>query len=118
LKVINSIVFFGTSNLGSARTFYKDLIGLDLFKDQGKCLIFSTPGGGMLGFCNHLHDRSRKGDPIITLLTENVDEFHRKLISAGVVCTDPIVNEEFNIYHFFTSDPDGHRLEIQRFLEE
>jgi len=29
----------------------------------------------------------------------------------------PSVNERFGIYHFFLKDPDGHRVEIQKFLD-
>ncbi|MBN2253496.1 MAG: VOC family protein [Kosmotogaceae bacterium] len=117
MKVVNTIVFLGTENLSIASSFYKDLIGLELFKDQGKCQIFFTVGGGMIGFCDHLQVNPGEDNPIVTLLTDEVDEFYEKLTTLGVECTEPTVDEKFNIYHFFTKDPDGYRLEIQRFLE-
>lgn len=116
VKVVNTIVFFGTRDLSITSSFYKGLIGLELFRDQGTCQIFSA-GGGMIGFCDHLQVIPREDTPIITLLTDEVDEFYKRLIKAGVECTEPTVNEKFNIYHFFTRDPDGYRLEIQRFLD-
>jgi len=117
LKVVNTIVFLGTGNLSITGSFYRDLIGLELFRDQGKCWIFFTANGGMIGFCNHLQVNAGEDNPIITLLTDEVDEFYEKLTKLGVECTEPTVNEKFNIYHFFTRDPDGYRLEIQRFLD-
>jgi len=117
LEVVNTIVFLGTGNLSNTGSFYRDLIGLELFRDQGKCQIFFTAGGGMIGFCDHLQVNPGENNPIITLLTEEVDEFYEKLTELGFECTEPIVNEKFNIYHFFTKDPDGYRLEIQRFLD-
>jgi len=117
VKVVNTIVFFGTRDLNITSSFYRDLIGLELFRDQETCKIFFTAGGGMIGFCDHLQVGPREDNPIITLLTDEVDEFYKRLIKAGVECTDPTVDEKFNIYHFFTRDPDGYRLEIQRFLE-
>lgn len=116
VKVVNTIVFFGTRDLSITSSFYKGLIGLELFRDQGTCQIFSA-GGGMIGFCDHLQVIPREDTPIITLLTDEVDEFYKRLIKAGVECTEPTVNEKFNIYHFFARDPDGYRLEIQRFLD-
>ena len=117
VKVVNTIVFFGTRDLSITSSFYKDLIGLELFRDQGTCQIFFTVGGGMIGFCHHLQVSPREDNPIIILLTDEVDEFYKRLIKAGVECTEPTVNEKFNIYHFFTRGPDGYRLEIQRFLD-
>jgi hypothetical protein len=38
------------------------------------------------------------------------------LKDAGVTCSEPTVSQEFKIYHFFTKDPNGYRLEIQKFL--
>lgn len=56
--------------------------------------------------------------PIITFITEDVDEFYTKLISAVLEITEkPKINHKFNIYHFFFKDPNGYTLEIQKFLD-
>jgi hypothetical protein len=61
-----------------------------------------------------LKDRS----PIITLVTEEVDDIYKKLIAAGVeVSGPPEYNPKFNIYHFFLKDPNGYSIEIQNFLD-
>ncbi|AFK06311.1 MULTISPECIES: VOC family protein [Mesotoga] len=116
MNIENSIVFFGTEDLGLTNSFYVSLLGLKLYKDQNSCQIFLTQGGGMIGFCNHLNLDSQRNNSIITLLTNEVDEFYRKLKDAGVTCSEPTVSQEFKIYHFFTKDPNGYRLEIQKFL--
>ncbi|MBN2219191.1 MAG: VOC family protein [Kosmotogaceae bacterium] len=116
MNVENSIVFFGTENLALTKSFYIDLLGLELYKDQKSCQIFTTQVGGMIGFCNHLELDSQRANLIITLLTDEVDKFYRRLRDAGVTCSEPTVSEEFRIYHFFTRDPNGYRLEIQKFL--
>ncbi len=53
---------------------------------------------------------------ILTLVTENVDDWYRKLRDAGVeIKTAPAQDPQYNIYHFFFRDPNGYLLEIQRF---
>jgi len=57
--------------------------------------------------------------PIITLVTEDVDKVYNKLINKGLkIAESPKLNKKFNIYHFFFKDPNGYKIEIQRFLEE
>ena len=36
---------------------------------------------------------------------------------ADIAEAEPQVNEKYNIYHFFLRDPEGRKLEIQRFLD-
>jgi catechol 2,3-dioxygenase-like lactoylglutathione lyase family enzyme len=62
-----------------------------------------------------VHDEK---SPILTLVTEEVDEFYSNLISKGVKIKEkPELNHKFHIYHFFFEDPNGYTIEIQRFLD-
>lgn len=112
-----TIVFLGTDNLDDNAVFYRDTLGLKLYKDQGVCRIYEVPGGGYLGFCTHLEKTQKGKAPIITLLADNVDLWYQKLVDCGwEVEGEPQHNPKFNIYHFFTKDPDGYSVEIQKFL--
>ena len=118
MNLEGSIVFFGVKNLEETDSFYRDKLGLELYKDQGLCRIYRVPGGGMLGFCTHQDVISREKSPIITLLTPDVDGWYKKLKEKGVEAgEEPKSNPRFKIYHFFLRDPDGYTLEIQRFLD-
>ena len=109
------IVFFGTDNMEETHKFYTEICGLKLYINQGGCRVYSIEGGGKIGFCRHVD--SDAGDTIITLVTDNVEELFEKFIAVGIE-TDgkPRVTEKYGIYHFFTKDPDGHKVEIQKFL--
>ncbi len=111
------IAFYGVSNLESAREFYGEILGLKLYKDQGSCLIYHIPGGGCIGFCNHLTPVENPQDLYITIVTDEVDEFYNVLTEAGYTPTlEPRVNERFNIYQTKFIEPNGFTLEIQKFL--
>lgn len=111
------ITFFGTDDINKMHEFYNGLLGLPLYLDQGGCRLYSVPGGGILGFCEHINRDA--GDTIITLVTDYVDRIYTMVCDEGYE-TDgkPRVTEKYGIYHCFTKDPDGHRLEIQKFLKK
>lgn len=107
------LVFLPVGDLERAREFYSAVVGLELVRDQGSCLIFRVASGGFLGVCDHLAGGS--GDVITTLVAEDVDAVCKRLSAAGVDVDGPRRNDRFGIYHAFFSDPDGNRLEVQRF---
>ncbi len=111
------VAFYHSSNLDATHEFYHDMIGLPLYKDQGACRIYRVRPGSLLGFCDHFPKASTEGI-IITLLTDDVDGIHDRMSGQpGVeVESAPRENPRFGIYHFFLRDPDGYKVEIQKFL--
>jgi len=113
------ITFLGTKDLNKTSDFYQNILGLTLYKDQKICLIFNINKQSKIGFCEHLPVMHDNKSPIITLVTEEVDEVYNKLVNKGLkILESPKLNKKFNIYHFFFKDPNGYTIEIQRFLEE
>ncbi|MFX0022603.1 MAG: VOC family protein [Candidatus Hermodarchaeota archaeon] len=118
MKFKEFITFLGTTDLTATSKFYKNILGLKLYKDQGACLIFSINSKSKIGFCEHMQVIHTKKSPILTLVTDDVDEIYNKLIKLGVIIPEnPTVNEKFKIYHFFFEDPNGYTVEIQKFLD-
>jgi catechol 2,3-dioxygenase-like lactoylglutathione lyase family enzyme len=110
-----AITFCRTTDLARAAAFYEETLGLPLVLDQGVCRIYRVAGGGFVGFCEHLEGDAAEG-VILTLVTDDVDGWHQRLVERGVAIeTPPTHNPRFGIYHLFLRDPDGHRVEIQRF---
>jgi catechol 2,3-dioxygenase-like lactoylglutathione lyase family enzyme len=112
-----SIVFLRCRDLEATTRFYSGMVGLPIALDQGGCRIFGTGGTGYFGFC--------KGEPTepaasvcLTLVVADVPGWHQRLVGAGA-CPDgpPRINDQYRIEHFFVNDPDGYRLEVQRFLD-
>ena len=112
------IGFYGSTNLERTRGFYEGLLGLALARHQKTCVIYRVTGKAFVGFC--LREGSEVNNPnsIITLVTEQVDATYRRLHRHGIqVEGKPVLNEFYGIYHFFATDPDGHRVELQQFLD-
>jgi len=117
MKFNEFITLFGTNDLKKTSHFYQNILGLTIYKDQKICLIFNINNQSKIGFCEHIPVLHEKKSPIITLVTEDVDDLYRKLIQNGLEITEsPKLSKKFNIYHFFFEDPNGYTIEIQRFL--
>jgi len=112
------ITFLGTKDLEKTSNFYQNLLGLTVYKDQDVCVIFNINSQSKIGFCTHIPVVYGEKSPIITLVTDKVDDIYNNLISLGLIIKEkPKKNHKFNIYHFFFEDPNGYTIEIQKFLD-
>jgi len=113
------ITFLGTKDLKNTSQFYQNVLGLTVYKDQDVCLIFNITNQSKIGFCEHISVIHDEKNPILTLLTDEVDEIYKKITNSGMdIPEKPKINQKFNIYHFFFKDPNGYTIEIQKFLDE
>lgn len=111
------IPFYPVHDLAATRDFYERELGLELEREQARCLIFRA-AGGHLGFC--LFDGPLPDHEALTLslIAPDVDSMYKRLRGLGVETEQPPRrNEHYRIYHFFTRDPDGYRIEIRSFVE-
>ncbi len=109
---MSGIIFYRTDNLERLREFYINEIGMRLWLEQADCIILKH-GNLLLGFC----DRGEiEKDGMITFFFETRDEvdvFYKKFKDQAD--DKPRYNEKYDIYQFFSKDPDGRTLEFQYF---
>ncbi|GAB1422332.1 VOC family protein [Anaerolineales bacterium] len=114
----SQITFLYTSDLKQSVDFYENILGLRLVVDQGVCKIYETSQAGYLGFCTKAELPADLSMIILTLITDEVDDWYETLSQQGVICENkPKISEAYGVYHFFFRDPMGYRLEIQKFLD-
>lgn len=115
MEIDSHIVFLATSDLTRTAQFYEETLGLPLALDQGKCRIYRVAREAYIGFCEQEDPPSVEG-VIITVVTQQVDEYCDLLRTRGVVFEkEPTTNPDYKIYHCFLRDPNGYLVEIQRF---
>lgn len=109
------ITFLPVADLDATHRFYGGVLDLPLALDQGACRIYRVAGGGYVGFCARPGASAVPG-VIVTLVTDDVEAWHRRVTDAGIE-TDgpPRRNPRYDIVHFYTRDPDGWAVEVQRF---
>ncbi len=113
-----AIAFYPAQDLAATRDFYLRDLGLELARDQGSCLIFRVATGGLFGFCHHAGPTPEHRGLILTVVTDEVDAVYQRLRRLGVETeSSPRLHPDYGIYHFFARDPDGYRVEVQRFVE-
>lgn len=109
------IVFVYVTDLERASLFYGGVLELPLVLDQGGCLIYQVAGSAHLGICDRAERAGIEGS-LVTLVTDDVDHWFERIVASGAeIIRPPQHSEEYQIYNFFARDPDGNRLEIQRF---
>ena len=112
------VTFLYTRDLDATARFYEETMGLPLVLDQGTCRIYRVSADGFLGFCQRAEASEQPAGIIVTLVTEDVDGWHARLVARGVQFEQPpALNPRFNIYHCFLRDPNGYLLEIQSFRD-
>lgn len=117
----NQITFIYTQDLTTSADFYERIMGLPLWLDQTTCRIYRLTDSAFLGVCQV--SESSKGNfisppsnLIITIVTQQVDEWYQTLSARGVIFdAPPSYNPKYRIYHCFLKDPNGYLIEIQRF---
>ncbi|KAF5030627.1 hypothetical protein DSECCO2_636180 [anaerobic digester metagenome] len=106
---MSGIVFFKTRNLPLMREFYHHKLGMKLWLDQRKCLIFSYREM-LIGFCQA--ETAELTGTITLLYNSQLEVNHVYERQRDIATTEPKLNSAFNIYHFWAKDPEGRDLEL------
>jgi catechol 2,3-dioxygenase-like lactoylglutathione lyase family enzyme len=118
LPIDQQITFLYTRDLETTARFYEQMLGLPLALDQGSCRIYRVSADGYLGICQRSDAPEQPGGVIFTIVTQEVDRWYERLCAQGATFEKPpALNPRYNIYHCFLRDPNGHLIEIQRFLD-
>lgn len=109
---MSGIVFLKSANIESIKQFYMKKIGMDMWLDQGGCAILKH-GNMILGFCDRDTTDTQGVITFFYATRAEVDAMYDKF--AETAEGEPKFNETYNIYNFFTRDPEGRLIEFQKF---
>jgi catechol 2,3-dioxygenase-like lactoylglutathione lyase family enzyme len=115
-SISQQITFLHAQDLTATSQFYTKTLGLAMVRDQGSCRIFQVTESAFLGFCEHIEPSPPGRKVILTLVSDQVDEWYQTLKQQRAELMDsPKANPKYQIYHFFLKDPNGYWIEIQHF---
>ncbi len=112
------ITFYRTDAMHETRHFYEDVLALNVYKDQGACVIYKVTEHSGIGFCTH-HPKAPSSGACLTFVfdtTHEVDAWRQRIMERGLEPSEAVANETFKIYHFFVRDPNNYLVEFQVFL--
>lgn len=112
---MTSIVFFKTENLERIVDFYTEVFEATCWLEQPDCTMLQLDNQ-LIGFCQRGETDTDGTITIVTDSREEVDAMYATL--EGRATASPSVNETYQIYHAYFTDPDGRALEVQTFLHE
>ncbi len=117
LHLSRQISWVYTHDLEATAAFYRDGLGLECIRDEGGARIFATAAGAAIGVCQAFDDRVvEPAGGMISLVCDDVDGCYRKLVERGLAIDNPPHRlQQFGIYSFFVSDPNGYVIEFQQF---
>jgi hypothetical protein len=113
------VIFIFPEDLLASADFYERIIGLPLVQDQGDCRIYRVAGEAFLGICSCRPGRSSTpGSIVLTFVTPDVEGWYAYMKSMDVPTkAPPAETPAHRIFNFYATDPGGHVLEFQRFLD-
>ena len=120
-QISGQIAWVYTEDLATSVRFYRDALGLAVWRDAGSAMVFETGPASYLGVCQVFDERVVQPEGgMITLLSDDVDgvdAWYARLRAKGVEIAHPPERlKQFGIYSFFCTDPNGYVIEIQSFL--
>ncbi len=110
---MSGIIFYGTNELEKIKDFYMNRVGMELWLAQDDCIVLRHDNL-LLGFCQR---EEVQGEGVITFFfrtPEEVDLIYPSLEDCAT--EEPNKVEQYRIYRFFATDPEGRKLEFQSFL--
>jgi hypothetical protein len=110
---VAGIIFLKTQQIKDIESFYTEKIGMQMWLRQEDCMILRHENL-LLGFCSR-PEIDRSG--IITFFYKTKGEVDAIYEALSDIAHDvPKMNEKYQIYHFFASDPENRVIEFQCFL--
>ena len=114
IEFAQTIVF--VSDMKRSIEFYRDVLGLPLRFQSPEWTEFDTPGATLA--LHHTDTPSAVGDPKHenpagqcqpSFSVDDIDAYHRRLTSAGVICIRPATEEEYGHNSQSMSTPKAYR---------
>ncbi len=109
---MNGIVFYATQNYDHIVNFYSEIINCSTWLVQADCTVLQH-GNMLLGFCQRERTDACGIICFYYPTRDDVDRMYEKLEDRAQ--SSPRENPQYEIYHFFATDPDGRTIEFQCF---
>jgi len=96
-----------SKSLDACRTFYVDVLGLEVAMDMGFIVTLVSPSNPTAQVSLMRDDDSSTILPQISIEVADVDDVHSRAVSRGLNIVYPVTNEPWGVRRFFVTDPSG-----------
>lgn len=117
MKILRIVPNIPTKDIESAKTFYGDVLGLDIAMDMGWIATFEAGASMPPQLSVVAHDGLASAEPDLSIEVDDLDEALRRLQKANVSIEYGPATEPWGVQRFFVRDPFGRLLNIMRHLD-
>jgi len=110
VEVLSSRVLLRPVDFERSVAFYRDRLGLAIYRDFGSGVVFFL-GGGFLEVSGR-SDGAAGPNLQLWLQVRDVDETVKELVDAGVIVLRPPTTEPWGLRESWIADPDGVRIAV------
>ncbi|HWH95884.1 MAG TPA: VOC family protein [Baekduia sp.] len=96
----------------ASRSFYQDVLGLEVAMDRGWIVTFASPGDRRVQLSVMAGDASAPVAPDVSVEVDDVDAAHAAAIARGDEIVHPLTDEPWGVRRFFVRDPSGKVINI------
>jgi catechol 2,3-dioxygenase-like lactoylglutathione lyase family enzyme len=102
-----------TADVGRAKAFYAELLGLELVMDLGFIQTFAAAGAAAPPQVS-VASEGGSGTPVpdLSIEVDDLDALHARILAAGLPIAYGPVREPWGVRRFFVRDPFGRLLNI------
>ena len=112
MEILTSRILLRPADLGRSRHFYRDVLGLAVYREFGSpadpAVVFFL-GAGLLEVSGHSAGAAGQS-VMIWLQVRNVQAEHERLAAAGVRVLRKPATEPWGLTEMWIEDPDGVRI--------
>jgi hypothetical protein len=119
MKYSSAITFLYYKDFAYGTDFIENVLQLDLVMDQGFARVYQVNEKAFLGIVEKKDGNEVSGSTLFSLTTLNVDAEYKRVKQLKVYDLTEIKHfESIPLRSFFFDDSEGHKFEIQQFLNE
>lgn len=96
-----------SADFDASRSFYVDLLGLEVVMEHGWITTFASPQNASTQLSVISNDASAPVNPAVSIGVDDVDAVHAATVDAGLEIVHPLTDEPWGVRRFFVRDPDG-----------
>ena len=112
MKVRRIVANIATGNVGAARHFYHDLLGLDLLMDQGWIATYGSSETMRAQVSFAVQGGSDTPTPDLSIEVDDLDETLARMRTAGIAIEYGPADEPWGVRRFYVRDPFGKLVNI------
>jgi len=121
VDVLSSRILLHPRDLRRSRQFYRDVLGLAVYREFGdpsnRSVVFFL-GGGFLEVSGSSGKPTDAASIALWLQVRDVEDEHRRLATLGVEIARPPELKPWGLYEMWISDPDGTRIVLVEVPED